>query len=43
MNQILRWTKFESIMIALFFIKGKSALKFNRFIRNQMSIKWNSY
>lgn len=31
MNNILKWVKLESIMIATFSIKGESAPKFNRF------------
>ncbi len=43
MNRILKWVKLESIMIALFFVKGISASKFNRFIRNHIRILENSY
>lgn len=42
MNTILKWTKFESIMIALFFVKGISASKFNRLKQNHIGILENS-
>jgi len=42
MNIILRWAKFESIMIALFFVKGISASKFNRFKQDHTGILDNS-
>lgn len=31
MNNILKWVKLESIMIATFSFKGESAPKFNRY------------
>jgi hypothetical protein len=43
MNRTLKWTKHKSIMIALFFVNGIGASKFNRFIRNHIGILENSY
>lgn len=42
MNNILKWAKLESIMIATFFNKGISASKFNRYSTKPMSILDNS-
>lgn len=36
MNSILKWVKLESIMIAIFQVKARSASKFNRFKFNHI-------
>lgn len=36
MNSILKWVKLESIMIAIFQVKARSASKFNRFKVNHI-------
>jgi hypothetical protein len=38
MNSILKWVKLESIMIAIFQVKARSASKFNRFNVNHIRI-----
>jgi len=43
MSKILKWAKLESIMIALFQVKGKLRPNFIRFKRNHISIFENSY
>lgn len=38
MDNVLRWIKFETMMIALFFVKGISAPKINRISKNHLRI-----
>lgn len=42
MSESLRWTKFETIMIAILPVNGISASKFNRFQKNHLSFLENS-
>lgn len=42
MNNILKWAKLESIMIATFLGKGISASKFNRYTAKPIGILDNS-
>lgn len=43
MNNTLKWAKLESIMIAVFQIKGISASKNNRYMRDHISFFQCSY